>query len=133
MEQIKKLPIAEISKNGKTPETKTETNPKAVIQKMAAPVIEKTEEKKEVLSFDDRMHRLNVLFELQAKHAKLTETNNKLNDFTIVGVEGATLTIEDSDDNEFLTRNTEIISEVVTFVKAIIAKKRQELEAQIRW
>jgi hypothetical protein len=112
-----------------SPETKKATPP--VISAPIEP--EKTDEKQPAQTFEERMQRLSQLFELQGKYDKLKQSDDKLKDFTIKGNEGAELELEDSEGNVFSTKNAEIVSDVVQFLKMKIAEKRKVLEAQIRW
>lgn len=84
-------------------------------------------------SFEDRLLRLNQLWELQGKYTKLDQTFKKLNDFTIDAAETSELTIEDSEGETFSTKNSEIIGEVIEFLKVKIAEKRKALQPQISW
>ncbi|MBN8833760.1 MAG: hypothetical protein BGO53_08905 [Sphingobacteriales bacterium 39-19] len=84
-------------------------------------------------NFEERLHKLNKLFELQSKHSKLTQSDKKLSEFSIESGEGTELNIEDADGNEFTTKNPEIIQDVLQFLKEKIADKRKQLEELIRW
>lgn len=107
-------------------------NPPAITA--PAPNLEtKAEVKITIQPFEDRMLRLNQLWELQGKYSKLDATFTKLNDFTIDAAETSELTIEDSEGDTFTTKNSEIIGEVIDFLKVKIAEKRKALQPLINW
>jgi hypothetical protein len=116
------------------PEETATTQKPAEHPAITAPLYsEKPGEKDQLPPFEDRMQRLSQLFEMQGKYEKLKQSDEKLKDFTIKGNEGAELHLEDSEGNDFVTKNAEIVADVVKFLKQKIAEKRKALEAQIRW
>lgn len=107
--------------------------------KTTALVVVKDEETKPQLKPDlppleDRLHRLNQLFNLQQKYNKLEESLQKLNDFEIKkDGERSRITIADDSRNDFTTYNAEIVAEVVEFIKTRISEKKKALEPQLKW
>jgi hypothetical protein len=101
---------------------KTETT------KPAAP---KADEKKPE-SIEDRLHRLNVLFDLQKKFVKWQETRKNLEGFEIAqNKENSTLELSDDEGNEFTTTNPIVIAEVVKLVLQVVNVKIKEVEKLI--
>jgi hypothetical protein len=90
-----------------------------------------------VLSLDDRLYRLNQLYELQAKHNLLCQSREKLGAFKMKkNGEEVVLSLGTggyNDNNAFKTAHPEIIKDVVEFIKKDIDKKIAELEPQINW
>lgn len=98
-----------------------------------APFVPKVETEK-LPSLEDRMHKLNVLFDLQKKYQKLQSSSSKLAEFEIASdKENSELCITDDDDNEFKTTNPVVIAEVVKLLQKTIKEKTQALDAQIRF
>ncbi len=97
------------------------------------PVAKKiTEEVAELPPIEDRLHKLNVLFDLQKKHSKLLDSKKKLTDFEIAqNKENSSLEISDDEGNEFTTTNPLVIAGVVKLILQIVNDKSKELEAQI--
>ena len=83
---------------------------------------------------DDRMHRLNQLFDLQGKYNKLQNSLQKLNEFELQkNSDSCSLSLEDDNGNDFNTSNSEIIKEVTDFLKLKIREKIKHIEDQIKW
>ena len=100
------------------------------------PVKIETQKKEEepTAPLEDRLHRLNVLFDLQKKYSKLAETKKKLEGFCIAqNMEDSELTISDDDGNEFTTTNPVVIAEVRKLVLNIISEKTKEMATQLHW
>lgn len=120
--------------NGKAAETaKAATTTPAVIIKKEA-TTNTPEPPQELAPLEDRLHRLNVLFDLQKRFNRLHESRQKLDDFNLKA-NGETLrvTIEEINGNhEFNTTNSEVIKELIEFLKATITEKQKQLDAQIR-
>lgn len=88
----------------------------------------------ELPPLEDRLHRLNQLFDLQKKYSKLHDSLQKLADFDIKqDNERSRLTIMDDSRNSFETYHPEIIREVVAFMAAKIKEKIKALEPQLKW
>lgn len=127
------------NKNGATsvkqnsPKTdSTKANPPEPISKPIPKISEKlSSQLNELPPFEDRIQKLNRLFELQSKHTLLSEASGKLNSFKINGKDGAELTLEDSEGKSFTTRNTEIVEACILFLSNTISDKKKLLEAQI--
>lgn len=100
---------------------------------ITAPAPDLKKEVENLQTFEERLHRLNQLWELQGKYAKLDATSTKLNAFTIDAAETSELQIEDSEGKTFTTSNSEIIGEVIEFIKKIITDKRKALQPLINW
>lgn len=91
-----------------------------------------TEKKTE--SLEDRLHRLNLLFDLQKKFNRLQESKQKLDSFEInQNRENSTLEIRDDEGNEFETSNPVVITEVVKLIKKVIAEKSASIADQIKF
>ena len=111
------------------------TNGKPAILK--APIVsnppkEEKAETENLSPIDERLHRLNILFDLQRKHAKLQESRKKLNEFEIAqNKENSSLELSDDEGNEFTTTNPVVIAAVVKLALQVINDKSKELEAQI--
>ena len=91
-------------------------------------------EEEKLQSLDDRLHRLNQLFEIQTKYNKMQASLQKLNEFEInKDGERSHISIHDDSRNDFTTYNPEIIQEVTTFLKAKIKEKLKLLEPQLKW
>lgn len=83
---------------------------------------------------DDRLHRLNQLFDLQAKHTRLLQSELKLKNFSLKKEEGSLeIVITDSDRNRFATSNPEVIAACVEFLKKTIVEKRKQVEPLLHW
>jgi hypothetical protein len=88
----------------------------------------------EVPPLDDRLHRLNQLFDIQRKYNQYQTTLQKLNDFQLSQkVEDAHITFEDEDSNEFTTSNPEIMQDVLQFLKQTIQDKIKVLATKLIW
>ncbi len=110
--------------------------PKSNGEKITPPAIAVTTKKEnETLPpLEDRLHRLNQLFNLQTQYNKLQESLQKLSDFEIKkDGERSRLSIQDDCRNEFSTYNTEIVEEVVKHLKIRIREKIKALEPQLKW
>jgi hypothetical protein len=88
----------------------------------------------EIAPLEDRLHRLNQLFNLQTKYNKYTESLQKLNDFEIKkDGERSSISISDDSRNNFSTYHPEIVQEVVEFLKVNIKQRIKAIEPQLRW
>jgi hypothetical protein len=98
-------------------------------------VAKKEEEKPQVESLEDRLHRLNQLFDLQQKHTRLSGSLQKLNEFKLKKTdENVTLRISDVNrSSDFSTSNPDVIKEVLDFIKVTIEKKKKEIEPLLKW
>lgn len=123
------------SKNGTTAAPKIEAAPVAKAEK-ALPVIQPAPRatNSQILSFEDRMHKLNLLFAKQQKYSKLQSSLLKLNEFEVAkDGERSRLSISDDSRNDFSTYNPEIVQEVVDFLKIKIQERLKQLEPEINW
>lgn len=83
---------------------------------------------------DERLHRLNQLFNIQTKYNKYTESLHKLNEFEIKkDGERSSIRIADDSRNDFSTYHPEIVQEVVDFLKVRIKEKIKAIEPQLKW
>jgi hypothetical protein len=83
---------------------------------------------------EDRLFRINQLFDLQNRYTRLLKSGQKLEEFKIKkGEENISLSISDDSTRglEFTTSNPEVIKEVLVFVRDTIIKKRKEVEDQL--
>lgn len=104
----------------------------AAEQKNTVPVIKLDDSKPQPL--EDRLHRLNQLFELQTRYNRLQSSLQKLNEFKQeTGAENLTLIFRNSERTEFSTTNPAVISECIQNVKSTIKTKLKELEPQLKW
>ncbi len=88
----------------------------------------------DVPPLEDRLHRLNQLFDLQNKYNRLKASLLKLKTFKFKKEGDYTgITIRDDGRNDFSTGNPEVCEEVVKFMIATIEKKIKELEPQLKW
>lgn len=83
---------------------------------------------------DERLHRLNQLFEIQGKYNRLQASLLKLKAFTF-NREGdyKGLSIRDEEHNEFSTGNPEVCGEVIKFLVTTIEAKIKEVEPLLKW
>lgn len=87
-----------------------------------------------ILPLEDRLHKLNMLFDLQKKFNRLAETKAKLQSFEIAqNRENSELLISDDEGNEFKTTNPEVIEEVKKLVLKVISQKESEVAAKLNW
>lgn len=85
-----------------------------------------------VESIEDRLHRLNMLFDLQKKYTRLQEAKKELTDFTInANKENSELELTDDEGNSFTTKNPVIIAAAVKTVLDMVNAKSDEIGAQI--
>lgn len=83
---------------------------------------------------DERLHRLNVLFDLQKKYNGLKDSLLKLKSFKLGhNHETAYLTFRDEERNDFTTRNTEVMQEFLDFLQSVIERKIKEIEPKLIW
>ncbi len=95
-------------------------------------IVPKKEEAKKTESIEDRMHRLNILFDLQKKYLKWQETRKNLEGFEIAqNKENSTLELTDDEGNDFTTTNPIVISEVVKLVLQVVNTKIAEVETKL--
>lgn len=98
------------------------------------PVQTPKEEADKLPPLDERLHRLNQLFNLQEKYNRLQTSLIKLNEFEIKkDGERSRLSLADDSRNEFSTYNPEIITEVVDFLKKRIKEKTKSIEPLLKW
>jgi len=94
----------------------------------------KTELTADLQPLDERLHRLNQLFNLQTKYNKYTDSLQKLNEFEIKkDGERSSIRISDDSRNDFSTYHPEIVQEVVDFLKVRIKERIKSLEPQLKW
>lgn len=99
------------------------TNALAVVPKVA-----------DLPPLEDRLHKLNVLFDLQGKYNRLQSSLIKLQNFELTKEgERCKLSIYDDNRNEFATHNPEIIAEVKEFLKVKIKEKIEAVAPQLNW
>lgn len=112
--------------------------PAADEKKPVLKIAEATEQKKEDLPpLENRLLRLNQLFDLQTKYNRLDASLLKLNQFELgKDEEKINLTIGSStyrNDDSFSTNNPAIIGEVLIFLRKIINERKKELEPKLTW
>jgi hypothetical protein len=123
------------SQNGtSTKPVETATNGKKV--ETTVPVVKlPVKEEKPTLPFEDRLHKLNMLFDLQKKYLTLKNSQQKLLEFQMKSgdEDGCYLTIRDDNRNEFTTYNTSVIIEVLECLKNSINTKIKQIEPKLNW
>ena len=83
---------------------------------------------------EERIHRLNQLFNLQGHYNKLQDSLQKLNDFEIKkDGERSRISICDDSRNDFTTYHPEIVQDVVNFLSIRIRERIKILEPQLKW
>lgn len=131
MSQVAKIPCSNgIKTNGATVEVEKVTTP--VVQ---IPSVAKSAETKGQ-PLDERLHRLNQLFELQTKYNRLQSSKQNLAEFKLKkDSETITLTLSDynSRGNDFTTKNPAVIKDLLEFLKDAINSKIKEIEALLKW
>lgn len=91
------------------------------------------------IPLEDRLHKLNRLYELQTKYNTLCQSREKLSAFKMkknpdeVYLSMGNGNSNYSNNDAFKTGNAEIIGEVVDFLKAVIDKKIAALEPLLNW
>lgn len=87
------------------------------------------------LDLDERLHKLDKLFELQGKYNRLSASQQKLAEFKLKkGSENITLSIYDESTREtFKTSNADVIKEVLSTVSTTINQKKKEIEPLLNW
>lgn len=130
MNTVKELAKKPVATNG-TP-TKPAVSPLAVSP--TPTVTAKNEATEKSQSLDERLHRLNQLFDLQSKYNRLQDSLQKLNEFEIKkDGERSRLSLADDNRNDFSTYNPEIIKEVTDFLKLRIKDKIKAIEPLLKW
>lgn len=84
---------------------------------------------------EDRLLRLNQLFELQTRYNRLLKSQTKLSDFKMKkGEENISITIRDAHSREeFETKNPELIGSVLECVRITLIDKKNALEPLLKW
>ncbi len=97
-------------------------------------VVETPKPQQPLLPLEERLHRLNQLFELQGKYNQLQASLLKLKSFQL-GKEDDTCRITFTDKNraEFTTSNQFLMPKFLAFVKAEIETKMKEIEPLLKW
>lgn len=120
MQTLKKVDVSIKPNNVKLPSVPLLISPK--------------KEDEKVPSLEDRLHRLNQLFNLQSQYNKLQESLQKLNEFEIKkDGERSRISISDDSRNDFTTYHPEIIQDVVNFLSIRIRERIKILEPQLKW
>lgn len=85
---------------------------------------------------DERLHRLNQLFELQTKYNRLQTSKQNLAEFKLKkDTETITLTLSDynSRGNDFTTKNPAVIKDILDFLREAIDSKIKSIEPLLKW
>lgn len=119
-------------KNG----TAIPTNGKPVATTLT--VATKTEPAKVVTDFpplEDRILRINQLFDLQSRYNRLLKSQSKLAEFKLKkGEENVSLTIRDTQSREeFSTSNPELVNTVLDCVRVTVQDRKKALEPLLKW
>ena len=83
---------------------------------------------------EDRLHRLNQLFDLQQKYNQLQSSLIKLKNFELGKDEDSCrITFSDKNRNEFTTTNQFLMPKFLAFVKSEIQARIKEIEPLLKW
>jgi len=128
MTLVKSLPPA-ASKNGKQETTQDSKEPKSAPIKINQPDtgIES--------SLEDRLFKLNRLFELQTKYNRLEQSLTTLKEFDLKK-EGENISLELYDETSrrrFQTKNSEVVPEIVSALREIIIRRKKAIEPLLNW
>lgn len=124
------------TKNAATPAAKTDKETPAQTPAKVVPVqIETKKEASTLPPLEDRILRINQLFELQSRYNRLQKSENKLAEFKMKkGEENITLSISDRNAREeFSTQNPELIIAVLECVRVSIQQRKKALEPSLKW
>jgi hypothetical protein len=89
-------------------------------------------ETKDAPPLEDRILKVEMLYDLTTRRETLLESQKKLNSFRLSS-DGTrdTISLRDSKGNEFTTSNSAVVHSVFDVMKKTIAEKIAEVEAQI--
>lgn len=128
MSQVAKVP----------PSNGTKTNGAEVVNMITpvnqTPAVKKADSQAQPL--DERLHRLNQLFELQTKYNRLQTSKQNLAEFKLKkDTETITLTLSDynSRGNDFTTKNPAVIKDILEFLREAIDSKIKAIEPLLKW
>ena len=110
-----------------------ETAPGAKVLTVTPPTPKEQDEPKPL---EDRMHRINQLWQLQGKHQRLQESKTRLKKFlSEADKESLSITIKNGDYSreEFSTKNSAVIEDVLNCLLATIDVKIAEVEPLLNW
>lgn len=84
---------------------------------------------------EDRLMRLNQLFELQSKYNRLQASKQKLAEFDLKKADNITLSLDDYNNRSvsFETKNNEVIAEVIACLRKTIDDKIKAIEPLLKW
>jgi hypothetical protein len=101
----------------------------------ALAVVKPTSQDNDPAPLEDRILRINQLFELQSKYNRLQKSRNKLNEFKMKkGEENLSFTLRDQNNREeFSTSNPELIAAVMDCVRVTVAERIKALEPLLKW
>lgn len=118
--------------NGKTAEA-VDTS-KGKTPELSNVVIPPKTEEKVSLTINQKIEKINNLYNLMEKREKLTETKENLNRFR-VSADGNSqrMTIKDGFGAEFNTSNASVIIDVVALIKKVVDTQIKEVEDQINF
>jgi hypothetical protein len=123
--------------NSVKPTTKEVVTPVKTLQTVASVMKPLPKEETEKLPpLEDRLLRLNQLFEIQTKYNRLQKSKQVLNEFLLSkDTENLTLELRDIDNRrlDFSTKNSEVIKDVLAFLKEVINNKIALIEPKLNW
>lgn len=97
-----------------------------------APPSPKDKKAPELLPLDDRLHRLNILFDLQKQYNAAQKYRQKLQEFMQEGDdESLTLTFSDDERNELQTKHPRLTKAVFDFVQDWMKNEMQGISDKI--
>lgn len=84
---------------------------------------------------EDRILRINQLFDLQSRYNRLLKGQSKLAEFKLKkGEENISCTIRDNNSREeFSTTNPELVNAVLDCVRVTVQDKKKALEPLLKW
>ena len=117
---------ATIPTNGKSLETTL-----TVVPKIETPV----KFTSDTTPLEDRMLRINQLFDLQSRYNRLLKSQSKLAEFKLKkGEENLSITIRDTQNREeFSTGNPELINTVIECIRVTVQDRKKALEPLLKW
>lgn len=118
--------------NSKPVATAPATNGKAVSIQNPEKVV--SLKKVEETPLEKSLQHIKKLVELQARHSRLLQSEQKLDQFRMEkGEENIELELNDENSRgvDFATKNPEVIAVVIDVLRATIQTKRKEVEAQL--
>lgn len=115
--------------SSKSDELSKKEEPKAAVIKMSPEAATNDS------PLEDRLLKLNRLFEVQAKYNRLEQSLTTLKDFDLKK-EGENISLELYDETtrkRFSTKNPDVVHEITAALRQIIQRKKKALEPLLTW